>query len=57
MSLSNLTDHYDLGFEEPSVGKKLSRLSLLDDAFGADVAISRCSRVMGPESIWRPGSL
>lgn len=47
--LPNLTDLYDLGFEEPLVGKKFSRRSLQDDAFGAEDSVSRRSRVMGQE--------
>ena len=45
--LPNLSDDFDLGFEEPLVGKKFSRRSLHDDAFSAEESISRRSRVMG----------
>jgi len=45
--LSNLSDDYDLGFEEPFVEKKFSRRSLHDDAFSAEESVSRRSRVMG----------
>lgn len=48
-SLTNLSDHDDLGFEEPLVGKKFSRRSLQDDAFDAEESVSRRSRVMGPD--------
>ncbi len=48
-SLSNLTDHIALGFEEPPVGKKFSRRSLQDDAFSAEESVSRRSRVMGQD--------
>ncbi|QDT06407.1 RNA polymerase sigma factor SigA [Rubripirellula lacrimiformis] len=46
---SDLSDRYDLGFEEPQVGKKISRRSLQDDAFDADESVSRRNRVMGQE--------
>jgi RNA polymerase primary sigma factor len=45
--LPNLSSDFDLGFEEPLVGKKFSRRSLQDDAFSAEESISRRSRVMG----------
>lgn len=45
--LPNMSDDFDLGFEEPFVGKKFSRRSLQDDAFSAEESISRRSRVMG----------
>ena len=45
--LSNLSADFDLGFEEPLVGKKISRRSLQDDAFSAEDSVSRRSRVMG----------
>ncbi|MGB7326866.1 MAG: sigma-70 family RNA polymerase sigma factor [Rubripirellula sp.] len=48
-SLSNQTDRYDLGIEEPLVGKKFSSRSLQDDAFDADESVSRRNRVMGQE--------
>jgi RNA polymerase primary sigma factor len=46
---SDLSDPFDLGFEELFVGKKFSRRSLQDDAFSAEESISRRSRVMGQE--------
>ena len=48
-SSPNLTDRYDLGFEETQVGKKLSRRSLQDDAFNAEESVNRRSRVMGQD--------
>jgi RNA polymerase primary sigma factor len=48
-SLPNLNDLYDLGFEEPPVGKKFSRRSLQDDAFDAEESVIRRSRVMGQD--------
>ncbi|MFK8111236.1 MAG: sigma-70 family RNA polymerase sigma factor [Rubripirellula sp.] len=45
--LPNQTDQFDLGFEEPLVGKKFSQRSLQDDAFDAEESVSRRSRVMG----------
>ncbi|TWU49735.1 RNA polymerase sigma factor RpoD/SigA [Rubripirellula reticaptiva] len=48
-SLSNQTDRYDLGTEEPLVGKKFISRSLQDDAFDADESVSRRNRVMGQE--------
>ena len=45
----NLTDRYDLGFEELQVGKKFNQRSLQDDAFDAEESVNRRSRVMGQE--------
>ena len=47
-SLPNLTDRYEMGFEEPLMEKKFSR-SLQDDAFDAEESVNRRSRVMGQE--------
>ena len=48
-SLPNLTDRYQMGFEEPFMGKKFSSRSLQDDAFDAEESINRRSRVMGQD--------
>ena len=45
----NLTDRYDLGFEEMQVEKKFNQRSLQDDAFDAEESVNRRSRVMGQE--------
>ena len=45
----HLTDTLDTGEEESLMGKKFSRRSLQDDAFDADDAVSRRTRVMGEE--------
>ncbi len=46
---THLTDTLDTGDEESLMGKKFSRRSLQDDAFDADDAVSRRTRVMGEE--------
>ncbi len=49
LSLPNLNDGSETGFEETLMGKKFSRRSLQDDAFSAEESVSRRSRVMGQE--------
>ncbi|TWU60574.1 RNA polymerase sigma factor SigA [Rubripirellula tenax] len=48
-TLSDQTDRYELGYEEPLVGKKFISRSLQDDAFDADESVSRRNRVMGQD--------
>ncbi len=47
--LPHLTDTQDMGDEDSLMGKKFSRRSLQDDAFDAEDAVSRRSRVMGED--------
>ena len=48
---SNLSDEFELGFEETLVGKKISRRSLQDDAFSAEDSVTRRNRVMGQKFV------